>query len=255
MASALTRVLTGRLRRFSNTNRLIKGYDTVTAMPIRSAFTVPLLACLAAGIGQCQPTAGFLDRLDRFARTFTGARANIRSIVHTNGIPDDDVETGVIFVKRSGGKTQFRIDFTQPNLYTAEVREETAEVYHPKLNEIDVYDLRAYKDIAQKLFLLGFGMPGRELAANYEIRTLRHDSVDAQSVTYLELIPKSPEVRKQLKSIEVWISDATLCPARQIFHMPDGSSRTAEFSAMEVNPKLPGNIFDLPKTAKRVKAN
>jgi len=224
-------------------------------MSIRSALIVPVLACLTAGIVPCQPTASFLDRLDQFSRTFTCAKANIRSIVHTNSIPDDDIETGTIFVKRPGGTTLFRIDFTRPNVYTAEVREETAEVYHPKLNEIDVYDLRAYKDIAQRLFLLGFGMPGRELAANYEIRNLKHDSVDGQGAAYVELIPKSPGVRRQLKSIEVWISDASLCPVRQIFHMPDGSSRTAEFSAMEVNPKLPGNIFELPKSAKRVKAN
>jgi outer membrane lipoprotein-sorting protein len=224
-------------------------------MSIRSALRVPVLVGVAAGMALCQPTENFLGRLDQFSRTFTGAKATIRSTVHTRGIPDDDVETGAIFVKRSGGKTQFRIDFTPPNVYTAEVREQTAEIYHPKLNLIDVYDLSAYKDIAEKLFLLGFGMPGSELAANYEIRNLKHDSVDGQGAAYVELIPKSPGVRRQLKSIEVWISDASLCPVRQIFHMPDGSSRTAEFSAMEVNPKLPGNIFELPKSAKRVKAN
>jgi hypothetical protein len=49
-------------------------------------------------------------------------------------------------------------------------------------------------------------------------------------------------VKKQLKSVEVWISDATQCPVRQTFHMPDGGFRTAQFSALAVNPKLPGNI-------------
>ena len=88
------------------------------------------------------------------------------------GVPDDEVDSGVIYIKRSGGKAQFRIDFTGPNSQSVEVREQLVEIYHPKLNEIQEYDLRAYKDVAQKLFLLGFGMPGRELAANYEIRTL-----------------------------------------------------------------------------------
>lgn len=60
----------------------------------------------------------------------------IRSTVHTRGIPEDDVEIGTIVVKRSSGKMQCRIDFTQPNVYTAEVRQKAAEVYHPKLNEI-----------------------------------------------------------------------------------------------------------------------
>jgi hypothetical protein len=62
-------------------------------------------------------------------------------------------------------------------------------------------------------------------------------------------------VLRQLKSIEVWISDATQCPVRQAFHMPDGGFRTAQFSALAVNPKLPGDTFDLPRSAKRVRVN
>ena len=202
-----------------------------------------------------QPAEAFLGRLDRFSLTFTSARADIRVTVHTRGIPDDDVETGTILVKRSGGKTQFRIDFKEPNIYTAAVHEQVAEVYHPKLNEIQEYDLSAYKDVAQKLFLLGFGMPGRELEANYGISDLKHDAIDGQAATYMNLIPKSADVAKQLKNIEIWISDATQCPVQQTFHFPDGGFRRAQFSAMEVNPKFPGSAFDLPKGAKRVKAN
>jgi outer membrane lipoprotein-sorting protein len=224
-------------------------------MLVRAAFTVPLFLCLTAGVTPGQPPDAYLSVMDKFSRTFTGAKASIQSIVHTQSIPEDDVETGTFFVKRSGGKTEFRIDFTDPNVYSVAVRNENAEIYHPKLNEIDVYDLRAYKDVAQKLFLLGFGMPGNELAANYEIQNVKHDTVDGQASMHLELIPKSPDVKKQLKSIEVWISDTTMCPVRQTFHMPDGSSRTAQFSAMEVDPKFPSGTFDLPKGAKRVRAN
>jgi outer membrane lipoprotein-sorting protein len=226
-------------------------------MPTRSAFAALLRLCLPICLipacAPCQPTASFLSLMDKFARTFAGA--NIRSTNHVQGVPEDDVETGTIFVKRSGGKTQFRIDFTEPNAYTAVVGDKAAEVYHPKLNEIQVYDIRAYKDIAQKLFLLGFGMPGSELAANYTIRNLKHETVDAQAATYMELIPKSQDVQKQLKSVEIWIADATLCPVRQTFHLPDGGSRTAQFSSLEVNPKLPGNTFDLPKNAERRRVN
>jgi len=226
----------------------------VTAMPIRSAFAVPLLASLTAGIAECQPAATFLNLMDQFSRTFTGAKANIRTTTHPRGIPEDDVETGVFLVKRAGGKTQFRIDFAPPNVYTVAVHDQLAEIYRPKLNETQVYDLSAYKDLAQ-YFLLGFGMPVRELASSYEIRDLKHETVDGQAATHLELIPKSPAVAKQLKSIEIWISDANQCPVRQTFHFPDGGFRTAQFSALEVNPKFPGGAFDLPKGAKRVRAN
>lgn len=220
-------------------------------MPLRYVF----VACLAAGIAQGQSNAAFLARLDQFSRTFKGATAAIRSTTHNQGVPEDDVQTGNFLMKRSGSSAQMRIDFKQPNEYSAVLGAETGEVYYPKLNEIQVYDIRKYKDAAQRLLLLGFGLSGRELEANYQIRNLRPAQIDGQSTTYLELIPKSPDVLKQISRIEIWISDATLCPTRQTLHMVDGGFRTAEFSSLEVNPKFPAGGFDLPKNAKRVKIN
>ena len=211
--------------------------------------------CASVRIATCQSLDAFLQTLDQSSKTFTGAKATIQRTTHTRGIDDDDVESGDFFVQRDHGKSQIRIDFKEPNVYSVVLNDREAEVYRPKLKEIAEYDLRAYHDVAAKLFLLGFGMPGRELAANYDIAKLKKDSVGGEECTYMELTPKAPEVRKQLKTIEVWISDRTKCPARQIFHMPDGSWNKAEFSAMDTTIKIPDKLFDLPKDAKRVKAN
>lgn len=213
------------------------------------------LICMAASPSDAQSMQEFLARLDQFAKNFTGARASIRTINHVAGLPEDEIDGGTFLMKRSGGKAQIRIDFTGVNAYTVVIGEQSAEIYHPKLNEIQVYDLRAYKDVAQKFFLLGFGMSGRELAANYEISGLKNEAVDSQAATYVHLVPKSADVLKQLKSVDIWISDSTHCPVRQIFRFPDGGSRTANFSNLQVNPKIPGDAFELPKSAKRVRVN
>jgi outer membrane lipoprotein-sorting protein len=105
------------------------------------------------------------------------------------------------------------------------------------------------------MFLLGFGTAGRDLAANYEIRDLRPETVDSQAATHLELIPKSPDVLKQLNRMELWISERSQCPVRQKFHFPDGSYRTVTFSSLQLNPALPASTFDLPKSARRVRMN
>jgi outer membrane lipoprotein-sorting protein len=223
-------------------------------MLLRSAFAVPLLICITAEIAPCQSN-NVLAKLDQFARTFKGATAAILTTTHVQGIPDDDVQSGNFLVRRSGSGAEMRIDFKQPNEYTALVNAATAEVYHPKINESQVYDIRQYKDAAQKLLLLGFGMSGRDLDASYQTRSTRSAQLEGQATTYLELIPKSPDVLKQINRIEIWISDATLCPVRQTFHMIDGGLRTAQFSNLVVNPKFPPGAFDLPKGVKRVKAN
>lgn len=195
--------------------------------------------------------------MDTFARTFNGAKANIHAVTHNVGLGEDEdiKDDGLFTMKRTGGKAQFRIDFTGQNAYSIVISEHSAEIFHPKINEIQVYDIRAYKDLAQKFALLGFGMPGRELAANYELRGLKHDTVASQAVTFVQLVPKAADVLKQLKSVEIWISDTTQCPVRQVFHFPDGGIRTVDFANVQVNPKIPGDAFELPKSAKRVKVN
>jgi outer membrane lipoprotein-sorting protein len=223
-------------------------------MAIRSTIVTVLLVCAAARMATCQSLDAFLQGLDQSSKNFNGAKATIHRTIHTRGIDDDDAESGDFFVKRDGSKSQIRIDFKEPNVYSVVINERQAEVYRPKLNETTDYDLRAYHDMAEKLFLLGFGMTGRELSANYEIAKFKKDTVDGEPCGYVELTPKSAEVGKKLKTIEVWISERTKCPARQIFHMPDGSWNKAEFSAMDNTVKLTDKAFDLPK-AKHVKAN
>jgi outer membrane lipoprotein-sorting protein len=224
-------------------------------MVLRSALALPLMVCLTAGIAPAQSNAELLAKLDQSARTFKGALATIHSITHNQGVPEDDVQDGNFLMRRVGSGAQMRIDFKPPNEYSVLVSSDSAEIYHPKMNQTDVYDIRQYKDFAQKLLLLGFGMPGKELETNYQIRTTKPAQMDGQATTYLELIPKSPEVRKQIARIEIWLSDSTRCPVRQTLHMIDGGFRTAQYSNLQVNPKFPGGAFDLPKSAKRVKAN
>jgi outer membrane lipoprotein-sorting protein len=211
-------------------------------------FTVTTLAASA------QSPDAVLARMDQFAKSFTGAKATLRTVSHTIGFPEDEVQNGTIQVRGAGGKAEIRVDLTGVNSQTVIIRNEVAGIYHPKINEVDEYNLRGYKDI-QKYYVLAFGMPGRELAGGYEIRNVKPETIEGQATTHLELIPKSDDVRKQLKSAEIWISDKTQCPVRQTFHFPDGGWLSPTYSNMQANPKFAGDAFDFPKGAKHVKVN
>jgi outer membrane lipoprotein-sorting protein len=218
---------------------------------MKRAFSLLILAVIPA---PAQQASIILARLDRFAPTFTAARAAIRSVNHTAVINEDETELGVLAVKKYGpGKLRFRVDFNGENAFTVVLGDQLAEVYHPKIDEIQEYDIRKYRDIAQKMFLLGFGTAGRELAANFEIRDVRSENVESQGSTHLELVPKSADVRRQLAKVELWISDKNACPLQQKFWYPDASFRTVTFSGLQINPNLPSSTFDLPKSAKRVR--
>ncbi len=244
----------GRLRRLSKTIRWINLYNSLR--PMTSLLRCAVWAGLAAATCGAQPSAELLARLDRFARTFHGIKAAMRTTNHVAGINEDEVQSGTIVLRRdSQSKFRMLISVTGENASTVVLREQIAEIYHPKLNEIQEWDIRQFKDIAQQLFQLGFGVAGSQLAKDYNLTTVRREAVNGENTTYVELAPKSAEVLKRLSKVELWISEKTDCAIRQKLYFPDGGYRLVEYSDLLVNPFIEASAFDLPKGAKRVRVN
>jgi outer membrane lipoprotein-sorting protein len=215
-----------------------------------------VLAAIAAALGYGQTSAELLARLDRFSQSFHGMTAEMNTTNHIAGINEDDRESGSIILRRdSPGKIRMLISITGSNASTVLLQNQTVQIYHPKLNDIQEYDIRQYKDIAQQLFQLGFGVAGVELAKNYTIETIRREIVNQENATFVELLPKSAELRKRLSKVTLWIADKTNCAIRQKFDFPDHGYRLAEFSRVLVNPNIPSSAFDLPKSAHKVRVN
>jgi outer membrane lipoprotein-sorting protein len=223
---------------------------------------IVLISCAISLFGtltspaQAQSAAQILSQLDQAAPSFTGASAAIRVINHTAVINEDEEQIGTIAVKRSSpSEMRFLINFTGPDAQSVSLRGRTLEVYYPKLKTIRQYDITKYKDLAQKLTLVGFGMPGREIAANYEVNDLGEEQVGEQDSVHLQLTPKSADVLRQLSRIDLWVSLKTNCPVQQKFYMPAGDYRVVTYSDLKVNPNLPASALELPKGAKRERVN
>jgi outer membrane lipoprotein-sorting protein len=231
------------------------GQKVVTQMRkffFRVGFAVCALLATTTSAGWAQSTAEILSRLDQAASSFGGATANIRVITHTAVINNDETQIGTVAMKRSSSnRLRFLINFREPDAQALALQDHTFSIYYPKLNSIRDYDIGKYKDLAQKLILLGFGMPGRELAANYEINNIGSERIEAQDSIHLQLTPKTPEVLKQLQRVDLWISLKTSCPVQQKFYLPGGDYRLVTYSDIKVNPHLPASALELPKGATR----
>jgi outer membrane lipoprotein-sorting protein len=94
-------------------------------------------------------------------------------------------------------------------------------------------------------------MAGSDLASKYEITNLGSEPIEGQNSTHLDLVPKSPEVLKQLKRVEVWISSASGYPIQQKLHQGGGDYRLVTYSGVKINPKVSWSALELPKSAKR----
>jgi len=203
-------------------------------------------------------TAGSLDdvlaRMDRAAPVFKGFSADLASVTHTAVIDEDETEKGRILLKRGKRDMEMLVEFTEPNPKSVAVHDRKAEIYYPKQQTIEEYDIGQYQALLDQFMLIGFGTSGKELAAAYDMKVLGNESVAGTSATRLELMPKSADVRKNLKKLELWIPESDGYPVQQKIYLAAGDYRLFTYTTVKMNPPL--NEQDLrlrvPKDTKRV---
>jgi outer membrane lipoprotein-sorting protein len=69
--------------------------------------------------------------------------------------------------------------------------------------------------------------------------------VGSQPTTRLQLTPKSQELLKLASTIELWIPEGQSYPVQEKFFEPSKNYKLVTYSAIKMNPELPGAAFDL----------
>jgi len=194
-----------------------------------------------------------LDRIDRAGAAFRSMSANIRRVSHTAAINEDNVDSGTVLLKR-GHRRDLRmlIDLTDPDRKTVAFSGHTVEIYYPKIQTVDEFDVSKFKELLEQFFLLGFGTSRAELQASYNLRLVGPVTVDGQKTELLELIPKSKEVLQHLVKLEMWVAENGY-PMQQKFYEKGGDYELATYSAVKINPDPPDAALKLklPKNVKR----
>lgn len=194
------------------------------------------------------------DKIDAGAAGFKGLTADIRKVAHLDLINEDDVETGKIAVKRpKPHDILVRIDF-QDSQKQYGFAGKKGEIYYPKTNTVEEYDLGKYKGMVEQFMLLGFGTSSQELRNAYSIRLIGSEAVDGQPAWHIELIPKSKDMSDTFPKIELWISEATGMAVQQKLYDKGGRDyQLATYSNMKLRPNLPDPEVKLnvPKDAHR----
>jgi outer membrane lipoprotein-sorting protein len=200
------------------------------------------------------PLAATMARMDKAAATFRGLSANVRKVSHTAVINEDTVDTGTILVRRPKPREQrVRIDFEPPNTKQIAISGRTAQIYYPKTNSVEEYDLGKYKGMVDQFLLLGFGSNSRELESAYSIRLGGPENVAGQKATKIELIPKSADILVYLKRVDLWISDDMGIAVQQKLYEPGGDYLLASYTNVKLNPEISDSALklNLPKDVHR----
>lgn len=198
------------------------------------------------------PLESTLARMDQTATAFKDLTADLNRTHHTAVINEDTFDEGEILIKRTRPhELLMRFDIAKPDPRKIAVDSRRAEIYFPKSQTVQIYDIGKYKKLADLILLLGFGTTSKELAASYTIRLGGEESTGDQKMTRLELTPKSDETH--LKRVDLWISDATGLPLRQKLYWPGDDYDVATYSNVKTNVNLPDAALklDLPKGVRR----
>jgi outer membrane lipoprotein-sorting protein len=197
-----------------------------------------------------------LSDMNEASKRLKTVSANLEYTKVTVLVDDKSTQSGQIFY-RKGKNTEICINFQKPESKILLFKKNKGEIYLPKINQIQEYDLGQKSDLVQQFLLLGFGSDTGELKKTYNVQYLQEEDMEGETTALLELVPRKQNVASQLSKIQIWVSEESWLPTQQKFFESGGDYTIAHYSGMKVNRVLPSSTFELNPApgAKRVKMN
>jgi outer membrane lipoprotein-sorting protein len=223
------------------------------SMPVlRYALGVVLLGGLCGAAAD--PLSDALGRMDRASAGFHGLTANIKKVSHTAILNEDATDSGTFAIKRNGPKDlRMLLDIKEPDAKQIAFSGTRAEIYYPKMNSEDIWDLGKNRSLVDQFLLLGFGSNSRDLVSAYNIKLGGEESLAGEKATRIELVPKSPEALQHIKRVDLWIAQSSGLTVQQKFYQPGGDYTLTLYTNLKLVPNLPDSAVQLkaPKNVKK----
>lgn len=217
-------------------------------------FRLTLLFAASLAALPAQTLEATLARMDRAAAGFRGISAQIEQVSHTAVINDTTVESGSIVLYRPKPRDlRMLAEFTKPDPRAVSYANRKVQIFYPKINTVQEYDLGKQGALIDQFLLLGFGTPGSELGKSYDVKHTGRETIGGAACDVLELTPRDPEALKHVRRIEIWVSEQTGQPVRQKIHQPSRDYREIRYSGLKLNPPLNDDSvrLKLPRGVKR----
>ena len=199
------------------------------------------LACLfiLSTALSADPLTDVYARIDKAAPAFKAMSADVKDDDYTSIVQDHDIHQGTIKLKREKSGTSMLIDFTGAGARTIALEGTTLRVYYPNTKQEQVWDVANKRSLIDEFLLLGFGATSPDIRREYDVSYVGAEAVAGQPASRIKLVPKAPDVLKQLKSAELWISDSSGLPVQQRFVTSSaGDYKLVTYSNMKANPSL-----------------
>lgn len=195
-----------------------------------------------------------LARMNENAKHLKTVSADLSYTKVTVLVNDKSTDVGKMYF-RDSKSPEILIDFKEPGPKVILFKKDKAEIYLPRINQIQEYDLSQHASLVQQFLLLGFGTNTKELEKMYEVKYVQEEPLGRDMTVLLELVPKKKSVAAQISKVQLWVSEASWLPVQQKFLEVGGDYSVARYSSVMVNRYLPSSVFRIhaAKGAKRIK--
>jgi outer membrane lipoprotein-sorting protein len=191
-----------------------------------------------------------LSQMDAAAKNFRTTEASFVWDQYQKVIDDTDIQKGKIYFRREGGDTQMAADVAEPDKKYVLYSGGKVQVYQPKIDQVNEYSAGKNRADIESFLVLGFGGGGHDLLKSYDVKYLGSETANGTEAAKLELVPKSVRLRNNVARIFLWIDPAKGVSVQQQVFEPGGDYRLAKYSQIQINQKLPDNVFKLKTTSK-----
>jgi outer membrane lipoprotein-sorting protein len=206
----------------------------------------------SAGSGQTASTLeGVLNQMDAAAAQFRSAQADFTWDQYTRVVNETETQKGKMYFRRVGkGETQMAANFEQPDQKYVIFADGKLRVYQPKIGQINEFDAGKNRAEFESFLVLGFGGRGHDLPQQFEVKFDGDEVVDGVKTAKLELSPKSDRVKNMINKFVIWVDAPRGVSLKQQAFEPSGDYRTAHYTDIKLNTKVPDDVFKLHVSGK-----
>jgi outer membrane lipoprotein-sorting protein len=232
--------------------------------PIALAWAVFRLGAAAHQAPAAPTLDSVLKKMDAVAAGFTSAQADFEWDRYEKVIDEvDDVQTGVVYYRRSGANVEMMADIRKDGPSHDELKpqpkyvlfsDDKIQIYQPGPNQLTVYNLGKNGPDVESYLVLGFGASGQDLVKQFDVTYVGTEPAQGVSAAKLQLIPKSEKVRNTFKQFFLWIDLNRGVSVQQKLVTPQDDSRLTKYSNIKLNEPIKNEVFQL-KTNKKTQTS
>ena len=200
------------------------------------------LSCLMVHAQSCDATK-VVAQMDAASAKFRSTQADFKWDVLTSAVNEHDIQTGTIYFERAAGATHMAAYIKQPAPKTVFFDGSTLTLLQPEIKQATLFSAGSNRGQFESFLTLGFGGSGKDLQNTWTVDCQGMELIDGVQTAKLDLKPKEQSVANNFTHVTVWIDPTRSLNLKQIFYEPSGDNRTATYTGIKYNTKIPPDTF------------